>query len=226
MKLLVIEDDAAIAGLLVSGLSSHGHHTVTASNGEDAVVTLSEHRFDAVILDRMLPGIDGIEVLHHIRRTHDYPPTLILSALGDTASRIEGIEAGADDYLVKPFDMLELNARLNAVVRRTGRTDPAGVWAIGAIEVFATHHKASRNGHALYLNKKEFGLLIELMQHCDQVVTRRMLLERVWGYSFEPGTNIVQSNISRLRTKLTEFGDTDPIETVRGSGYVLHSALA
>lgn len=222
MNLLVIEDDDSIAKLIASGLRDYGHDATTAATGETALARLRDHRFDAVVLDRMLPGMDGIDVLRHIRRGVGNPPVLVLSAMGETDHRIEGIEAGADDYLVKPFDMMELNARLNAIVRRTNRATRVDRIAIGGIEISIAHHKAFRHGRPLHLNRKEFGLLIELVQHCDRTVTRRMLLERVWGYTFEPGTTIIESNMSRLRSKLTQADEIDPIETVRGSGYVFH----
>lgn len=226
MDLLVVEDDAAIAQHIASGLADLGHGAVAVANGEVALADLEQRRFDAVILDRMLPGMDGIEVLRRIRRDHSETPVLILSALGETEDRIKGIDSGADDYLIKPFSMMELSARLNAIVRRTHRAARPDLFAVGTIEVEVSHHKAMRGGRALNLNKKEFGLLIELLRNHDKAVTRRMLIERVWGYSFEPGTNIVESNMSRLRAKLTQSGDADPIETVRGFGYVLHSEFA
>ncbi|MGN6377141.1 MAG: response regulator transcription factor [Sphingomonas sp.] len=225
MNLLVVEDDEAIAGLIASGLRGYGHRTTTTFDGETALANLREGTFDAVVLDRMLPGMDGLDVLQRIRSSPSHPPVLVLSAMGDIDHRVEGIEAGADDYLVKPFDMMELNARLNAIARRVSRAND-DLFRIGSIEVNIGHHKASRGDRPLNLNRKEFGLLIELMQHCDRTVTRRMLLERVWGYSFEPGTTIIESNMSRLRSKLTQFGEADPIATVRGAGYVFQRDCA
>lgn len=222
MQVLIVEDDADIATYLANGLTRLGHVCEMVDSGEGALAALAEARFDAIVLDRLLPGIDGVEVL---RRKPSDLPVLVLSALGTTEDRVEGLDAGADDYLVKPFEITEVAARLNAIVRRSS-PDRATVLRVGAIEISLASGRASRGGHPIYLNKKEFGLLAEFLRNADRVMTRRMLIEAVWGYSFEPSTNLVESNLSRLRTKLVAAQGADPIETLRGVGYVLREALA
>lgn len=221
MMVLIVEDDAEIAAFLARGLGAHGHDTAIAGSGEDALDQLNKRRFDAMVLDRLLPRLDGMEVLR--RKARDLP-VLMLSALGTIDDRIEGLDNGADDYLIKPFDVGEVVARLNAIVRRAHSTERADVLRVGDIEIVLTTFRAIRLGKPLHLNKKEFALLAELMRNADRAVTRKMLIEGVWGYSFEPSTNIIESNMSRLRSKLTAHGDPDPIETARGLGYILHSA--
>ena len=221
MMVLIVEDDAEIAAFLARGLGAHGHDTAIANSGEEALEELGKRRFDAMVLDRMLPRLDGMEVLRRMARE---VPVLMLSALGTIDDRIEGLDGGADDYLVKPFDVGEVVARLNAIVRRAHGTERADVLRVGDLEIVLTTFRASLGGKALHLNKKEFALLAELMRNADRAVTRRMLIETVWGYSFDPSTNIIESNMSRLRAKLTAHGDPDPIETARGLGYILHSA--
>jgi two-component system, OmpR family, response regulator len=222
VQVLIVEDDTDIATYLASGLAKLGHGCDIAGSGERALEALAETRFDAIVLDRLLPGMDGVEVLR--RKPWDVP-VLVLSALGTTLDRVEGLDAGADDYLVKPFDIVEVAARLNAIVRRS---DPerANVLRVGAIEISLASGRASRGGRPIHLNKKEFGLLAEFLRNADRVMTRRMLIEAVWGYSFDPSTNLVESNLSRLRTKLVAAQGSDPIETLRGVGYVLREALA
>lgn len=220
MMLLIVEDDAKIAGFLARGLQDLGHEVEVVPTGEEALDTLSHRRFDAVVLDRMLPALDGIEVLR--RKSRDVP-VLMLSALDTLDDRIEGLNAGADDYLVKPFEVSEVAARLNAIVRRAATPDRTDILRVGDIEIVLTTLRATRRGKPLNLNKKEFALLAELVRNVDRTVTRRMLIESVWGYSFDPSTNIIESNMSRLRTKLTSFGDPDPIETARGLGYILRN---
>ena len=227
MNILVVEDDAHIAQHISVGLGRFGHQTILTESGEEALLHLQDHRrFDAIILDRLLPGIDGIEVLRRVRQDHGDPPVLILSALNDTWHRIQSIQAGADDYLAKPFSMVELNARLNAIVRRVSRFNARETIVVGNIVLSLVQHKVTRKGRVLELGAREFDLLRQLLQNYDRTMTRQMLIESVWGYSFEPGVNIVEANISRLRVKLTQFGDPDPIETVRGAGYVLVADLA
>lgn len=220
MKILIVEDDGGIAAYLERGLRQHGLECEIAASGEEALSQLGERRFDAMVLDRMLPRLDGMEVL---RRKPREVPVLMLSALGTLEDRIEGLDAGADDYLVKPFSLVEVVSRLNAIVRRGGG-ERGDVLRAGDLEIILATFRAWRGGKQLYLNKKEFALLAELMRNAGRPVTRRMLIEAVWGYSFEPSTNIIESNMSRLRAKLTVHGDPDPIETARGCGYVLRTA--
>lgn len=223
MFLLVVEDDPVIAAQVTLGMERLGHESRVVSNGWDALAETAQRNFDVVVLDRMLPDLSGIEVLRQLNRDNLRPPVLMLSALGSVADRIQGLKAGADDYLAKPFDMEELAARVEAITRRSAARDSEGNIAVASLQLNAAGHSASFRGAVVALNRKQFSLLVHLMRNADHLVTRRMLLENVWGYTFEPTTNIIESNLSRLRSKLMEVG-CDAIETKRGSGYVLHSA--
>ncbi|MBU6267924.1 MAG: response regulator transcription factor [Sphingomonadales bacterium] len=228
MKVLVVEDDPEIAGHLGRGLAALGHDTDVALSGAAAISACAAASFDAIVLDRMLPDISGIAVMQHLRRsTESQAPIVFLSALASVEDRIEGLMAGADDYLTKPFELAELNARISAVVRR-GKHAPAdgekrgNDLVVGRLSLDPAGHRACFAGEDVALGRKEYSLLAFLMRHSDRVVTRAMLLEGVWNYGFQPTTNIVESNLSRLRTSLGYLG-IDPIETRRGSGYVLRS---
>lgn len=225
MRVLVVEDDLAIAGQICHGLSARGYATDRAHSAQAAFDACHRTQFDAIVLDRMLPDTSGIALLSRLRQESRKPAVLMLSALGSVQDRIDGLEAGADDYLTKPFDIAELSARLVAICRRGGRTETGedgGDIAVGRLRLDAASHCASFGGEAIELNRKQFSLLAYLMRHADRVVTRAMLIENVWGYSFDPATNIVESNLSRLRTRLAGLG-CDPIETKRGEGYTLRS---
>lgn len=225
MQLLIVEDDPVIASYLVEGLKGMGHALEVVANGGEALARASGREFDAIILDRMLPDIPGTEVLKRLHSKNSaVPPVLMLSALGTVENRVEGLEAGADDYLAKPFSMVELGARLNALTRRSmvPAGIPVGTLAVGHLVLDSDSHSVRFRGTALQLNRKEFSLLAILMRHADRLVTRQMLFESVWNYSFQPATNIVESGVSRLRAKLLAL-DCDPIETKRGAGYLLLS---
>ncbi len=221
MDILVVEDDSAIAGLIGRGLNAMGHHAMLADCGHAAIRECENRCFDAVVLDRMLPDISGLEVMARLRAMGKAPPVLMLSALSSVQERIDGLVAGADDYLTKPFDMGELSARLAAIVRRSKlREEPETV--VGPLRLDPTGHRAVLGKGSVSLNRREYSLLAFLMRHTDQLVTRSMLLQGVWNYDFEPTTNIVESNLSRLRTRLQRLG-CDPVETRRGQGYILRS---
>jgi len=223
LRLLVVEDDPTIAGQIDRGLGALGHEMSLAASGAEALRAFSASQFDAVVLDRLLPDGTGIAVLEHLRREGQSLPVLMLSALGSVEDRVEGLFAGADDYLAKPFAMTELAARLTAITRRQGhRAEGAGL-ALGQLRLDPAGHRAIYRDGSIDLNRKQYSLLAELILQADRVVTRGMLLESVWNYSFEPGTNVVESNLSRLRSKLLLI-DCDPIETRRGVGYMLCSA--
>lgn len=222
MRLLVVEDDPVIAGQLSVGMKAHGHSAALANCAEDAVRIAWKQRFDAIVLDRMLPGVSGIEAIGRLKRSPGAPGVLMLSALASVTDRIEGLRAGADDYLVKPFDLAELLARLEAILRREAPSGDDANLRVNALTLDPARHHAMLHGRAVSLNRKEFSLLAQLMRHADGLVTRSMLFEQVWGYRFEPSTNIVESNLSRLRQKLSTLGG-DPIETIRGGGYILRS---
>ena len=223
LHLLVVEDDPVIADHIVTGLGFLGHSVTLTRSGAEAFQAMAGLPHDAVILDRMLPDMDGVTVLRQIRSEHGAVPVLMLSALGSVKHRIEGLEIGADDYLAKPFDMDELAARLHAIVRRGVVIRPDGVGLeVGMLRLDPSSHRAVFRDEAIVLNRKQYSLLAHLMRHSDRLVTRSMLLECVWSYSFSPTTNIIESNMSRLRTALQGIA-CDPIETQRGAGYVLKS---
>jgi two-component system, OmpR family, response regulator len=222
VHLLIVEDDQVIADHIVSGLNRAGHSTTLARTGAEAIRAWAGQPHHAVVLDRMLPDIDGMSVIDHMRRHGDDIPVLMLSALGSVKNRIEGLQAGADDYLAKPFSVDELAARLHAIARRNmPRSGKAGI-EVGALQLDASSHCATYHGRSTVLNRKQYSLLAHLMGHADRIVTKTMLLEAVWSYSFSTATNIVESNMSRLRTALQDIG-CDPIETQRGAGYILRA---
>lgn len=219
MRILIAEDDKDTADFIRRGLEQLGHNPAVAADGIDALHFLSTEQFDVAVIDRMLPSLDGLSVLRRARTAGIELPVLLLTALGRIEDRVTGLEAGADDYLVKPFAFSELAARVNALARRRPlRSEVTRVERAG-IELDLLKRQVSRDGALVPLQPREFRLLEELMREDGKVVTRTMLLERVWNYHFDPQTNIVETHISRLRSKLNEGGKPDPIETVRGVGY-------
>lgn len=223
MRVLIAEDDAETTELIDRGLTALGHVGTYAADGKDALRQALAQPFDAIILDRMLPGLDGLSILRRLREANVRTPVLVLTALGGIGDRVEGLEAGADDYLVKPFAFAELAARLNALVRRPPLADQVTLLEVGDIALDLLRREVSRGGRPVHLQPREFSLLELLMRHPGQIVTRSMFLEAVWGYHFDPQTNIVESHLSRLRTKLREGFPDDPIDTVRGAGYRIRS---
>lgn len=219
MQILVAEDDNETAEFVARGLCELGHSVIGAVNGPDALHLATTETPDVIVLDRMLPGLDGVAVLRRLRAAKVETPVLLLTALGRIEDRVEGLEAGADDYLVKPFAFSELAARLNALGRRRPLSETPTELAIGSLHMDLLKREVRRDGRAIALQPREFRLLEELMRGADRVVTRTMLLERVWGFHFDPQTNIVETHMSRLRAKLNEGGADDPIETLRGVGY-------
>jgi len=219
MKILVAEDDREMAGFIERGLNELGHHITVARTGWDALHLLSVAQFDVAVVDRMMPEPDGLSVVKRIRAAEIDVPVLILTALGRIEDRVTGLEAGADDYLVKPFSFSELAARLNALARRKPLKAVTTRLEHGGVTIDLLKREVFRDGQPITLQAREFGLLEELMRNHGRVVTRSMFLERVWKYHFDPQTNIVDTHVSRLRTKLNEGGKPDVIETVRGVGY-------
>ncbi|MET0364077.1 MAG: response regulator transcription factor [Sphingobium sp.] len=221
-NVLIVEDDAELAETLETQLRGFGHECVHADNGHRALAAVTDDAFDVVILDRMMPVIDGLGFLNQLRSGGHKIPVLMLTALGQSLQKVEGLEAGADDYVVKPIDAIELNARLHALVRaRQWSGDESDTIRAGGIVVSPAKYRAWRDGAPLDLPKTELRLLAELARNAGSVMTRPMLLERVWNYDFEPTTNIVDTYIKRLRKKLVEDGGEDPITTLRGVGYML-----
>jgi two-component system OmpR family response regulator len=219
MQILLAEDDVETAGYVARGLSELGHNVMRAADGADALHLASTEICDLVVLDRMLPTLDGLSVLRRLRAAGIDTPVLLLTALGRIEDRVEGLEAGADDYLVKPFAFSELAARINALARRRPLSEIVTELEIGSLRLDLLKREVRRDGRLVTLQPREFRLLEELMRNGERVVTRTMLLEHVWGFHFEPQTNIVETHMSRLRAKLNEGGAGDLIETVRGVGY-------
>jgi DNA-binding response OmpR family regulator len=220
-RILVVEDDQKLARQLETQLAQFGHDLLSVDNGPSALSAISQEPFDIVVLDWMLPVTDGVAVLRQMRANRLSVPVMMLTALGQTFDKVEGLDAGADDYMVKPADPLELNARLHALVRaRNLASATQDTISAGDIVISPTKFRAWRDGKALDLAQTEFKLLLELARNAGAVTTKAMLLERVWGYDFVPTTNIVEAHIRRLRLKLVQYGE-DPISNVRGVGYLL-----
>lgn len=224
MKLLVIEDDREAAAYLVRGLTESGHVVDHAADGNDGLHLALEGYYDALVVDRMLPGRDGLTIIRALRATGIATPVLVLSALGEVDDRVEGLTAGGDDYLVKPYAFSELLARLQALVRRTQPEQQQTLLKVADLELDLLKRKATRAGQAIPLQPREFRLLEYLMRHTGQVVTRTMLLEHVWDYHFDPQTNVIDVHISRLRAKLDKGFEQPLLHTVRGAGYSLYEA--
>ncbi|WP_232090539.1 response regulator transcription factor [Sphingomonas sp. HMP9] len=222
LNLLLVEDDAVFAQTLAEELRGLDHSVTVAADGREALAAVDSAPFDAVVLDRMLPKVDGMEVLERLRGGNMTLPVIMLTALGRSVEKVEGLQAGADDYVVKPVAAEELSARLAAIVRGRGWTGgSADTIHAGDIVVSPTKFRAWRDGIALDLGNLEFKLLAEFVANADAVLTRAMLIERVWGYDFAPTTNIVDVYVRHLRVKLSAAGGDDPIRTVRGVGYML-----
>lgn len=220
-KILLIEDDDPIALYIVKGLSEEGFTVDRAGNGRDGLFHASDSSYDAIILDRMLPMIDGMAVLGAIRGAGIETPVIILSALGTPEDRVEGLTSGSDDYLVKPFAFAELLARLKLLLRRGMVTSVETRLTCGDLEMDLLSRKVKRAGKAMDLQPREFRLLEYLLRHAEQVVTRTMLLEGVWDYHFDPGTNVIDVHVSRLRRKIDDGFEKPLLHTIRGAGYRL-----
>jgi len=217
--ILLVEDEPELAEFIIRGLAREGHGVEHASGGDVGLERALKCKYNLLIVDRMLPGMDGLSLVKALRERQSCVPILFLSNLGGLDDRVVGLNAGGDDYLPKPFAFSELLARVNALLRRPAATEQI-VLHLGDLEVHLVRREVKRGGRAIDLKHKEFTLLEYLMRHANQVVTRTMLLEGVWGYHFDPKTNIVETHISRLRAKI----GSDMIQTVRGSGYMIHAA--
>jgi two-component system OmpR family response regulator len=221
MRVLIIEDDKQTLAYLKRGLEEAGHTVDHAADGKDGMYLALESHYDAAVIDRMLPGTDGLSIVRAMRASNDDTPVLILSALGEVDDRIKGLRAGGDDYLVKPFSFAELLARLDALTRRRDADSPSTMLNVDDLEIDLLSRTVKRADKAINLQPREFRLLEYLMRHADQVVTRTMLLEGVWDYNFDPQTNVIDVHISRLRSKIDRDFDKPLIHTVRGAGYML-----
>ncbi|HEX8954890.1 MAG TPA: response regulator transcription factor [Burkholderiaceae bacterium] len=222
MKILVVEDNQRVAQFLVKGLGEAGYTVDHADNGRDGMFLAVSEPYDAIVMDRMLPGgVDGIMLVASLRRDGCTIPILILSALGEVDDRILGLKSGGDDYLVKPFSIGELLARLDAILRRTQNQQPCSTLTVADLQMDLLSHKVSRAGRPVALQPREFKLLEYLMRHAGQIVTRTMLLENVWDYHFDPQTNVVDVHISKLRQKIDADTAIPLLKTIRNAGYML-----
>ena len=223
MKLLLIEDDADMAAYVRNGLSEHGHTIDHAANGRDGLFLAAGEAYDVMIVDRMLPGLDGLALVKTVRGAGVKTPVLFLTTMSGIDDRVEGLNAGGDDYLVKPFAFSELLARITALSRRPPISNAETVFKVADLEIDLVKRVVTRSGQKVDIQPREFRLLEYLMRNVDRVVTRTMLLEQVWDFHFDPKTKIVETHISRLRAKINRGFDVELIETVRGSGSVLRA---
>ncbi len=224
MRILVVEDDKEVAGFVLKGLREAGHLAEHADNGRDGLFMAASEGFDAIILDRMLPGgIDGLRLLETLRAQDNATPVLFLSALGQVDERVRGLKAGGDDYMTKPFAFAELLARVEALTRRSKNEGPQTKLQVGDLEMELLSRTVRRAGQRIDLQPREFRLLEFMMRHAGQVVTRTMLLEGVWDYHFDPQTNVIDVHVSRLRQKIDKPFPAPLLHTVRNSGYMLRA---
>lgn len=226
-RILIVEDDAAAARFLAKGLGEAGYAVETTHDGRDGLFLASEGVFDLMIVDRMLPGIDGLAMIAAARAAGIDAPVLMLSALGTVDDRVGGLKAGADDYLPKPFSFAELTARVEALLRRSdarASAQPVSSLSVGDLTIDLLARSVTRQGRAIPLGAREFALLEYLARNAGQVVTRTMMLEKIWNYHFDPGSNVVDVHIARLRRKLEDGFAAPVLHTVRGAGYRLSPA--
>ncbi len=222
MRILLVEDDAEAASYIAKGLQEVGHVVDHVGNGRDGLFMAMSERYDMMILDRMLPHVDGLSIVKAIRADNNATPVLVLSALGNVDDRVNGLRAGGDDYLVKPFAFAELLARVEALGRRgTGEAAEATVLRVEDLELDRLARRVTRAGKSIELQPREFRLLEYMLRNSGRVVTRTMLLENVWDYHFDPQTNLIDVHISRLRQKIDKGFERPLIHTVRGAGYRL-----
>ena len=223
MKILVAEDDPQMAEFVRRGLAENGHSVETVADGRDALSFCLYNPCDLVVLDRMMPGMDGLAVVKALRAAGRRMPVIFLTARGDVDDRVEGLMAGADDYLVKPFQFSELLARVLALARRPPEIHEKTKLVVHDLELDLIGHGALRAGQRIDLLAKEYALLEVLMRHPGRVMTRTMLLEKVWDFSFDPKTTVVETHMSRLRAKIDRPFDTPLIHTIRNSGYTIRA---
>jgi len=223
MHILIVEDDRETANYVVKGLRESGHVADHAADGAAGYELARSQAYDVMVIDRMLPETDGIALVERLRREGDKTPVLFLSALGEVDDRVEGLRAGGDDYLAKPYAFAELLARIEALGRRGPTGGPDTTLSVGDLEMDLLARTVTRAGQSIDLQPREFALLEYLMRHAGRVVTRTMLLEQVWGYHFDPQTNVIDVHISRLRGKIDKGFETPLLHTVRGAGYALRA---
>jgi two-component system, OmpR family, response regulator len=221
MRVLVVEDDAKAASYLANALKESGHACELASDGENGLALAQSDNFEVLIVDRMLPRLDGLSLVDRLRKDGIRTPVLILSALGAVDDRVAGLRAGGDDYLTKPYAFSELLARVEALARRSSPEEASPKYVVGDLVLDRLAHKVTRAGEPILLQPREYRLLEYLMKNAGQVVTRTMLLEHVWDYHFDPQTNVIDVHISRLRGKIDKNYERPLLHTVRGAGYVV-----
>ncbi len=221
MKILIVEDDEEAAKFLIKAFSEVGYNPAHAKDGETGLHLAVNEQFDVLILDRMLPKLDGLSLLKQARENGIQTPTLILSALGTVDDRVEGLRSGGDDYLTKPYAFSELLARVEVLSKRIGNDDSEAVLKVGTLQLNRLSREVEREGQKILLQPREFRLLAYLMQNAGTVVTRTMLLEKVWDYHFDPQTNVIDVHISRLRGKIDKDFEKQMLHTIRGAGYKL-----
>jgi two-component system OmpR family response regulator len=221
MRVLVIEDDRETAHFLQKSLKESGHSTDVAGDGEAGLAMAQLNAYDILIVDRMLPKLDGLTVVKTLRTEGDRTPVLILSALGDVDDRVKGLRAGGDDYLTKPYAYTELLARIEALARRAVPEEQETRYTVGDLVLDRLSHRVTRAGEPIQLQPREYRLLEYLMRNAGQVVTRTMLLENVWDYHFDPQTNVIDVHVSRLRSKIDKGFERQLLHTVRGAGYMV-----
>jgi two-component system OmpR family response regulator len=223
MRILIVEDDLEAAEAMDRGLSEAGNTCTRAADGEEGLAAARDGEFDVMIVDRMMPKMDGVTLIETIRREGDQTPVLFLSALGEVGDRVAGLQAGGDDYLVKPYAFAELIARVEALARRRETGSVQTLLRVGDLEMDLIGREVRRAGKEIDLQPREFQLLEFMMRHAGQSVTRTMLLEKVWEYHFDPQTNVIDVHISRLRSKIDKGFDRAMLQTVRGAGYRLEA---
>lgn len=221
MHILLIEDDKEAISYLQQGLLELGHSIDFATDGNEGLKQALTGNYDVMVVDRMLPGRDGLSIIRLLRADNNHTPVLVLSAMGEVDDRIEGLRSGGDDYLVKPYAFGELVARLDALGRRNPRIISHSVLTVGDLELHLETHQVCRQGKEILLQPKELHLLEYLMRHVNQVVTRKMLLEQVWNLHFDPQTNVIDTQISRLRSKIDKGFEQPLLLTIRGRGFKL-----
>jgi two-component system OmpR family response regulator len=223
MRVLIVEDDLEASDAMSRGLAEAGHECTAAADGEAGLVAAGCEAFDVLIVDRMMPRLDGVSMVERLRAGGDQTPVLFLSALGEIHDRVSGLKAGGDDYLVKPYAFAELIARIEALARRRETGSVRTVLKVGDLEMDLLGREVRRAGREIDLQPREFQLLEFLMRNAGQSVTRTMLLEKVWEYHFDPQTNVIDVHISRLRAKIDKGFDRAMLQTVRGAGYRLEA---
>jgi len=224
MRILLVEDDPEVARFVRRGLTEAGHHVEHRDNGKDGLFAAAGEAFDILVLDRMLPGgVDGLRLVETLRAQENRTPVIFLTALSAVDERVRGLKAGGDDYLTKPFAFAELLARVEALGRRPASEAPATKLRVADLELDLLSRTVTRGGKRIDVQPREFRLLEHLMRHAGQVVTRTMLLEKVWDYHFDPQTNVIDVHVSRLRQKLDKGFDRPLIHTIRNAGYMIRA---